>query len=122
MVRGLERGPRVDADEAAGRHVHALWRLAEVERERAGEDDERLLLLRMAVTASLRAGLVAPDVAAHMREAGAVAQLGDMPRRLVGLVRTRDPLESVGMHDVVAHLPESKEPSRAPSAASSSPN
>ena len=70
-------------------------RLADVQRERAGEDDERLLLRGVTVAASLRTGLVVPNVAAHVGEARAVAQLRDMPRRLSRLVGAGDPLELV---------------------------
>ena len=56
------------------------------------------------MAASLRAGLVTPDVAAHVREARAVAQLRNVPRRLVRLVGTRDPLELVRTNDVIGHL------------------
>src|SRR3954451_16891025 len=60
----------------------------------------------MPVASSLCAGLVAPDVAAHMREAGAVAQLGDVSCRLARLVGTREPLEVVGTYDVIGHSRE----------------
>src|SRR4051812_38627873 len=62
----------------------------------------------MPVASSLCAGLVAPDVAAHMREASAVAQLGDVPCRLARLMGTREPLEVVGAYDVIGHSPESR--------------
>src|SRR4051794_12595437 len=60
----------------------------------------------MPVASSLGAGLVAPDVAAHMREASAVAQLGDVPCRLARLMGTREPLEVVGTYDVIGHSRE----------------
>src|SRR3954449_6623611 len=60
----------------------------------------------MPVASSLCARLVAPDVAAHMREASAVAQLGDVPCRLPRLVGTREPLEVVGTYDVIGHSRE----------------
>jgi hypothetical protein len=99
VIRGLERRARVDPDEPACRYVDPLRRLADVQRERAGEDDERLLLCGVPVAASLRAGLVPPDVAAHMSETRAVAQLGYVPRRLAGIVGTRGPLELVRTDD-----------------------
>src|SRR6266566_2724177 len=91
VVRRLERCARLDVDEAARGHVLALGRVAEVHRERPGEDDERLLLERMLMAPALGAGLVAPEVRASMGEAGQLAQLGDMTRRLVGLVGTGRP-------------------------------
>src|SRR3954452_22191278 len=60
----------------------------------------------MPVASSLCAGLVAPDVAADMREASAVAQLGDVPCRLARVVGTREPLEVVGTYDVIGHSRE----------------
>jgi hypothetical protein len=36
-------------------------------------------------------------------ETSQVGQLGDVARRLVGLVRARDPLELVGTNDAEAH-------------------
>jgi len=103
VVRGLKRHTGVDAYEPTGRHVDSLWRLTDVQRERAGEDDKRLLLNRMSVAASRRPGLVAPDIPAHVREARAVAQLGDVPRWLARLVGTRAPLELVWTNHVVGH-------------------
>src|SRR3954451_14939096 len=58
----------------------------------------------MTVAASRRPGLVAPDIPAHVREARAFAQLGDVPRRLARLVGTREPLELVGTDHVIGHL------------------
>src|SRR5689334_22081975 len=103
VVRGLERHTGVDADEPTCRHVNPLWRLADVQRERAGEDDECLFLRRMTVPASRRPGLVSPDIPAHVREVRAVAQLGDVPSRLARLVRTREPLELVRPDHVIGH-------------------
>src|SRR4051812_27772968 len=72
----------------------------------------------MTVAASRRPGLVAPDIPAHVREARAFAQLGDVPRRLARLVGTRDPLELVGTDHVVGHRASLKtvatSPARAP--------
>jgi hypothetical protein len=39
-----------------------------------------------------------------MRELRALAQLGDVPRRLTGLVRAGDPFEAVGVNDAEADL------------------
>src|SRR5207245_6420583 len=80
VVHRLERCPRLDVDEAAGRDVDALRRLAEVHRQGPGQDDERLLLQLVAMAAALRARLVAPDVPARLREAGGPAELGDVAR------------------------------------------
>jgi len=55
----------------------------------------------MTVAAALRAGLVAPDVRAHVREAEPVAELGDVAGGLAGLVRAGDPVEVFG--DKVGH-------------------
>jgi len=79
-----------------GGHVLPLRRVAEVHRQRPGENDERLLLELVPVAPPLGAGLVAPEVCAGVGEAGKLAQLGDMARRLVGLVRARRPLELGG--------------------------
>ena len=62
VVGALERGARLDVDDAAGRNVHPLGRVAQVDRERAGEDDEGFLVTALAVAPSLGAGLVAPQV------------------------------------------------------------
>ena len=70
VICRLEQCPGLDVHEAAGGHVLPLRRLAEVHRQRSGEDEERLFLERVPVTASPGAGLVAPDVRAGMDEAG----------------------------------------------------
>ena len=93
VIRGLQLGAGLDVDQAADRDLDSLGRLAQVHRQRAGDRHERLLLQRMAVTAPLRPGLVAPEVRARVREAGELAQLGDVPRGLAGLVRARLPGE-----------------------------
>src|SRR5436190_8598479 len=103
VVPRLQRRPGLDAQDAPGRHVDAFRRLAEVHRERPRHDDERLLLRVVPVPPALRARLVAPEVAAAVLGAEAVAQLRDVTRRLARLVRTRDPFELVGAHDFVAH-------------------
>jgi hypothetical protein len=69
--------------------------LAEVHRQRPLEDNERLLLKRVLVTAPLGARLVAPDVCAGVSEPGQLAELGHMARRFLGLVRARNPRELV---------------------------
>jgi hypothetical protein len=38
-----------------------------------------------------------------VREARAVAQLGDVPRRLTHIVRAREPLKLVGTDNVITH-------------------
>ena len=86
VIRRLEWGTRLDVDEPARRHVLALRRLTQVHRQRACQDDERLLLERVPMAATPRARLVPPDVGAGVGEAGALAQLGDVPWRLSRLV------------------------------------
>ena len=103
MVGRLERRARLDVDQPARWHVLTLRRVAEVHRERSGEDDEGLLLELVPVAAPLGARLVAPDVRAGVGEAGAVAQLGDVTRRFVGLVWAGRPLELVGTDDTKGH-------------------
>ena len=97
MVHRLERCARLDVDDAARRDVLALRWVVEVHRQRARQDDERLLLTLVLVAAPLGAGLVAPDVRAGVGEAGWLAQLGDMARRLLRFVGARLPLEVVGV-------------------------
>src|SRR5262245_20638681 len=53
--------------------------------------------------APLRARLVAPDVPARVGEPDALAQLGDVARRLAGLVRPCDPLELVWADRLKGH-------------------
>ena len=103
VVRRLQRRPGLDVDQAAGRRVLPLGRLAEIHRQRPREDDEGLLLGDVAVAVSLRARLVAPEVRPRVREAGQLTQLGDVPGRLARLVRTRDPLELVGTDRAEGH-------------------
>jgi len=67
------------------------------------EDDERLVLGRVAVPAPNRAGLVSPDVRAYVAEAGRFAQLGHMPRRLAWLVRAGDPADVVWAEGAISH-------------------
>jgi len=93
MVHRLERCARLDVDDAARGDVLALRWVVEVHRQRARQDDERLLLNLVLVAAPLGAGLVAPDVRAGVGEAGWLAQLGDMARRLLRFVGARLPLE-----------------------------
>src|SRR3954462_5277137 len=57
----------------------------------------------MAVPAALRPRLVAPEVAAYVREAGELAELGDMAGGLAGLVRAGDPVAAAGVDRAVAH-------------------
>ena len=56
------------------------------------------------MTAPLGAGLVAPDVRARVGEAGRLTELGDVARRLVGLVGAGRPLELVGTDDAKGHV------------------
>ena len=93
VVDGLEGGAWFDVDQATGWYVVPLRLVTEVHGQGPGEDHERLLLERMAVTASSRTGLVSPHVAAAVRKAGQVGELGDVPCRLTWFMRACDPLE-----------------------------
>ena len=55
------------------------------------------------MSATLRAGVVAPHVRARVREPGALGELGDVTRGLTRLVRPGDPLELAGEDDAVGH-------------------
>ena len=90
-------------DNAAGRNYVARRRLAEIHRHLTGEHDERLLLLGMHMTTPLRAGLVAPEVGAAALEADQILELGYVPRRLTGVVRTREPRELLRQDDRETH-------------------
>src|SRR2546423_1881257 len=99
----------VSCQSIATGHVLPLRRVADVHRERPREHHERLLLSLVPVAAPFGAGLVAPGVRAGVGEAGQVAQLGDVARRLAGLVRARAPHELVGTDDPEApYTAESK--------------
>ena len=59
--------------------------------------------LRVPVAPPLRAGLVAPQIRARVGEAGELAQLGDVARRLVRLVGPRLPHGLVRTDHAEAH-------------------
>ena len=61
VVLELERRSRLDRDHALRRQLDGLGRLAEVHGQRAGEDDEDLLLHLVGVAAPTASGRVAPD-------------------------------------------------------------
>lgn len=103
VVHCLKRSPRIDVDQAARGHVVTLRRLAQVHRERPGEDDERLLLEFVSVTASCRARLEPPHIHARVLNTREITELGNVPRRFTGLVRPGHPLERVSLNDVEAH-------------------
>ena len=103
VVRGLECSAGVDVDQPSRGNVLAFRRVADIHRERAGEDDEGLLLHRMSVTAARGSRLIPPNVPAHVRESGELAQLGDVSRRRARLMRPRDPLELVWPNDTESH-------------------
>ena len=103
VVHRLQGCPRIDVDQAAMSHVVSLRRVTQVHRERPGEDDERLLLELVSMTASCRAGLEPPNVHARVLHARDVTELGNVPRRLTGLVRPGYPVERVLLNDVKAH-------------------
>src|SRR5262245_61503065 len=62
VVRRLEWRPRFDVDELASGYVVALGRVVDIHRQDAAEDDEGLLLMPVAMTATLCAGFVAPHI------------------------------------------------------------
>ena len=103
MVRGLKWRPRFDVDELAGGYVAPLGRVADIHRQDAAEDDEGLLLVAMAMTATLRTGFVAPDVPARVPEVRQITELGNMPRGFAGLVRPSDPLPVATANNAEAH-------------------
>jgi hypothetical protein len=104
VVRSLERRSGLDVDEAARGHVLPLRRVTEVHREGPAENDERLLLQRMPVAASLGARLITPDVRAGMGKARPLAQLGDVASRILGLMWARNPLKLIGTDHPEGHF------------------
>src|SRR3954471_19873285 len=75
VVCGLQGSPGLHVEEVSHAHVVPRRRITEVHRKRPGENDEGLFLLTVPMPLSLRAGLVAPDVAAGVPEAGEITQL-----------------------------------------------
>jgi hypothetical protein len=67
-IAQLEDRSPLDDEDPASPHLVALWRLAEVDGQRAVEDDENLLLSEVAVALSLRARRIAPDVCPRLGE------------------------------------------------------
>src|SRR4029079_12640364 len=86
VVCSLQRRQGVDVNDRAAWNLHALRRLTHVHRQRSLEDDERLLLMRVAVTPALGARFVAPDVPTGVSEPRGIAELGDVPCRLARFV------------------------------------
>ena len=64
--------PGSTATTLSRRQLDPLGRLAEVHRQRAGEDDEDLLLHLVGVAAAARAGRVAPEPRARLLQPGGV--------------------------------------------------
>ena len=103
LVDRLKRRLRLHVDNALGRNYMARGRLAEIHRHLTGEHDERLLLLGVHMTTPLRPGLVAPEVGTAALEADQILELGYVPRRLTGVVRTREPRELLRQDDRETH-------------------
>lgn len=103
VVHRLERRAGFNVDDPSRSLLHALRRFAEVHRQRPLEDDERLILRRMAVSAARRARLVAPDVRANVAEVGRLAQFGHVPCRFARRVRPSDPADLLRVESAVRH-------------------
>jgi hypothetical protein len=80
VVRRLEWRPRFDVDELASGYVVSLGRVVDIHRQDPAEDDEGLLLMPVVMTATLRAGFVAPHIPTRVPEIRNIAELGNMPR------------------------------------------
>ncbi len=75
LIDDLQRGPRPKMDDPTHRNDVSLWRLSQIHRETAGEDNERLFLVCMHVTPAARSGLVPPHVRAGVIEADQALKL-----------------------------------------------
>jgi hypothetical protein len=109
LVDDLERRSRLDVDQTARSDLPALGRVIEVHRERAADDDERLLLEHVLVPTPLRARLVAPEIRPAVPEAGAIAQSRYVALGFARLGRARRPLDVIRADHPVAHAVESRE-------------
>jgi hypothetical protein len=103
VVRRLQHRARRDVHDSPGRHVDALRWVAEIHRQRPGQDDERLLLDRVSMASALRAGRIAPHAPARMREREHVAQARNVARNPVRLWLALDPFELFGRDNTKAH-------------------
>jgi hypothetical protein len=90
-------------DELASGYVVSLGRVVDIHRQDPAEDEEGLLLMPMAMTTTLRAGLVAPHIPTRVPEIRKTAELGNMPRRFARLVRSGDPFPIATANDTEAH-------------------
>jgi hypothetical protein len=81
----------------------SLGRVVDIHRQDPAEDDEGLLLVPVAVTATLRAGFVAPHIPTRVPEIREIAELGNMPRRFAKLVRSSDPFPVAPADNAEAH-------------------
>jgi hypothetical protein len=103
LVPRLHRRAGVDGDDTARRHVDALRRVLDEERERAAERHEDLLLVRIDVPASARVRRVAPHPRARLRELCGIGDRGLAPRRLTVHGLALVPLEVGCLDDVEGH-------------------
>ena len=103
FVYDLERRFGLDVDETALGDLLALRGIAEVHRQCASDDDERLLLDRVQVPSALRPGLVAPEVRTGVFEAGWVGDVRKVPLGVSGVGRPRHPVEFFRPHHSVRH-------------------
>ena len=103
LVPHLQRRHRLDRDDAARAEVDALGLVAEEHGQRAGEDDEHLLLRVVGVPASGRARRVAPDAGTRLLQAGVRRDVGGETRALALLRWPLVPADLVDVGDAVAH-------------------
>jgi hypothetical protein len=103
MVCALQRCAWLDVNQSPDGNVMTLRRFTDVHRQRAREDDERLLLKRVPVAAPRCARRITPDVRARMSNASHVAEFGHVARGLRGLVRARSPREFVWNNYAESH-------------------
>lgn len=104
LVPDLERGVDVDGDDVARPGLDELGRLPDRQRERAGEDDEDLLLGVLDVAAAAGARRVAPDARPRLLEAAGLGHVrGESGLRPLGRGALFEG-ELGGADDVVAHL------------------
>ena len=97
-VPQLERSPGLDDEDAAALDLVPLGRLAEVDGQRAVEDDEDLLLRVVGVAPSDRSGRVAPDVGPRLRQ-----RVREARDRAPAAVVARHPLDLGLAEDREAH-------------------
>ena len=83
MVCALQRCAWLDVNQSPNGNVMTLRRFTDVHRQRAREDDERLLLNRVPVTPRCTRRIT-PDICARMSKASNVAEFGHVARGSVG--------------------------------------